>query len=65
MKTMSLNQMEMVEGGKFWGSGPTSCSAVGGNNGVPVQYYWKCTHQYYFWIDFGSCGAVSSCNEEL
>lgn len=64
MKALSLNQMEMVEGGKFWGSSISSCTAVGGDNGVPVLYYWQCSRQYIFWINVGtSCEAVSSCEQ--
>jgi len=52
MKKITLNQMEMVEGGVFWGTGQTKdCSLY--NAGVSDDCL-VCNQTYYFWIPAGS-----------
>ena len=54
MKTLSLNQMENLQGGKFWGS-ETNCV----NDGPLVDWDGVCgvtcyTDYYVFWIRMDS-----------
>lgn len=52
MKKLSMNQMEMIEGGTFWGRGTTTdCSLY--KAGVSSDCL-VCHPRYYFWIEFGS-----------
>ena len=49
MKNLELKQMENIEGGKFWGSVMTSCTAVT-NGAGGVLYYYGCSDYYMLWI---------------
>ncbi len=55
MKKLELNQMENLEGGKFWGWGPARCGTCSG--GVQL-----CTSNYYaLWIVVDYNVTVESC----
>ncbi len=60
---MSVEKMEKISGGKFWGKKVASCKAVE-NGAGQVLYYYECSSYYVFWIDTTkneNCVAVSSC----
>ena len=51
MKPLELNQMELIEGGKFWGTGTvTDCGLF--NIGVTDSCL-VCSQDYMFWIKVG------------
>jgi hypothetical protein len=62
MKKLNLNQMEKIEGGKFWGK-EYSCVQTGTDpvGGYPV--YYECDNVWRFWINFGpGCAYVYGCS---
>jgi hypothetical protein len=52
MKTLELNKMEGIEGGKFWGPGGTTHQPAG--PGMNCEC-WTCNTYYVFWIAFENC----------
>ena len=51
MKKLELEQMEKIEGGKFWGTGTVEvCTPNPLGTGNFCQ---TCSQDYYFWISAG------------
>jgi hypothetical protein len=58
MKKLEMNQMEMIEGGKFWGTGQKEFCTT---NPMGGEFCQTCNVDYMFWIpvsDAYSCGPV-------
>ena len=58
MKKLELEQMEKIEGGKFWGTGTViECTP----NPLGGEWCRSCSQDYYFWIPSGdsyNCHAI-------
>lgn len=66
MNSLSINQMEIIQGGDFWGQG--NCSAIDGTQTI-VEHNggaWDCTMlftctRYAFWIPIGTVVGNGNC----
>ena len=51
MKKLNEKQLEILEGGWFWGTGKVKHNEVGVSG---VDTYYECNQKYMFWFKVGS-----------